>query len=164
MRYLLPLLLILAGCATEKHRAEKTLQKLEHISTKYRAKSPIDTADTHWCMVKFPVTVKEGVTIYKQGRPIVTTHTDTVTVNCDTIRTIVRIPCPPRTTIIQIDTLYKHDTLIDSRQVAILGAKVKSMGESITDKDNALKSQRKGLILGWLIVGVMVVLYVIKRR
>ena len=163
MRYLLPLLLILAGCATEKHRAEKTLQKLEHISTKYRAKSPIDTADTHWCMMKFPVTVKEGVTIYKQGRPIVVTHTDTVTVNCDTIRTIVRIPCPPRTTTLRIDTVSIHDTVLDSRNVAILTAKVNLMGASITDKDNALKSQRKGLILGWLIVAALVFV-IIKRR
>lgn len=164
MRYLLPLLLILAGCATEKHRAEKTLQKLEHISTKYRAKSPIDTADTHWCMVKFPVTVKEGVTIYKQGRPIVVKgKPDTIYAKCDTITKTVRVICPPCDTVFQIDTLYKHDTLLDSRQVAILGAKLDKADTIIADKDNALKSQRKGLILGWLIVAALVFV-IIKRR
>jgi len=156
---------MLASCATEKHRAEKTIQKLEHTSTKYRSKSPIDTADTHWCMLKFPVHVKEGVTIYKQGRPIVVKgRPDTIYAKCDTVTKTVRVICPPCDTIFQIDTLYKHDTLIDSRNVAILQARINKADSIITDKDNALKSQRKGLILGWLIVGVMVVLYVIKKR
>jgi len=159
MRYLLPILLILAGCATPT----KYLHKHDKIEAKARKIS--DTVGLHWCNVNFPN--KERIitkTITKQGRPIITTERDTITVNCDTIRTIVRIPCPPAK--YRVDTVVVTDSIItvDSRSFEIERVKVAGLTKSNEELTDRLKSQRKGLILGWLIVGVLVALYVIKRR
>lgn len=158
MRYLLPLLLILAGCAT----STKYLHKHDKIEAKARKIS--DTVGLHWCNVNFPN--KERIitkTITKQGRPIITTERDTVTVNCDTIRTIVRIPCPP--TKYRVDTVVVTDSIItvDSRSFEIERIKVAGLTKSNDELTDRLKSQRNWLIALVLVVGGLVFI-IIKRR
>ena len=162
MRYII-LLLILASC----HTPAKYLRKHDRVEAKARKIS--DTVGLRWCKTNYPVqelTVTKTVT--KQGRTITKVTHDTVTVDCDTIRSVVRVPCPPARHTVRIDTIQVHDstTVLDTRALGLCEAKVKGLTEAVgkagKKADNYQRLSLLGL-LGWLLLAVMVVVKIKPR-
>jgi hypothetical protein len=162
MRYIL-ILLLFFSCQSEKRLADKALKSFNKTNAKYNDKSDLDTAGKHWCYTMYPIEAKVLTrTITKQGKTVKITNTDTVTVDCDTIRSVIRVPCPPSTATIVHDTTMIVDSVImeDSRKIDVLNARIKAADKSIADANNDVR--KIGLwfvVLLLLNVGYVIVRY-----
>lgn len=156
----------------EKRLSDKAIAKLDKTADKYRDKSDIDTADTHWAYTRFPVKIGEGKKVYIPGKTI--TKRDTFTLyqkaKGDTVVKTVTV----RTTTVRHDTIRVRDTVVDNRQISLIQAQlVQADMNTAAEREKAAKWQetakaaQKGKYIAYSLLALIVLIliggYILKR-
>lgn len=148
MKYLILLLVLVAACNTPS----RLIRKHDKIEAKCNTPKT-DTVGAHWCNTRKPVKIGKGTVKYIQGKPVVTMQYDTITVDCDTIRSVIRVPVPTYKTVHVTDTVYTRDTFENTNQITLLQASEKGwIDEASKYKQKYEAAQAKVSKRNWWIV------------